>query len=250
MTCCTSGQGSLTDGRVTHADHLLDAADQVLRHRHRVAEDVARDAVPRLVEHEAPGEQPELVAAVHRQEAAAVVGDFAECTACDELARMDDERRPQVVVSDAGWHTSCLGEGVGLNRLLRLAADRLLAEDRLARSGRRLDHRQVHHVGGGHPHGIDIIGRCRLAPVISRAGEPEIIGGPVATARIGISAHREHRVEVAVREQRRNPEGRPAVRLAHPPEAENGDTDLLLHGWAFPAAGTLPVADVIGHRGS
>ena len=61
-------------------------------------------AVAALVEPEAPRQHAERVGAVHREEAAAVVGQRAELAARDQLGGVAHERRPAVVVADAADH--------------------------------------------------------------------------------------------------------------------------------------------------
>ena len=92
----------LGDERRRRADDARDRPEQHVRQVDGVAEQVARDAVAALVELEAPGQQTERVAAVHREEAPAVVRDLAELTGVDQLAGVAHERRPAVVVTDAG----------------------------------------------------------------------------------------------------------------------------------------------------
>ena len=74
------GDRPMGNGVVLHTRHFGDRTDEELRHGHRVTEDVAGDSVARLIHEEAPREQAQLVASVHRQEVPAVVRDVAELT--------------------------------------------------------------------------------------------------------------------------------------------------------------------------
>ena len=127
-------------------DDARDRPEQHVREVDRVAEQVGRDAVAALVELEAPRQQPERVAAVHREEAAAVVGDLAELAASDQVRGVAHERRPAVVVAHAGDHARAPRGALGAHGLLRRAADRLLAEDVLAGLRGGLDQLDVDHV--------------------------------------------------------------------------------------------------------
>src|SRR5215218_8090541 len=82
----------------------------------------------REVDEEPPRQDAERVAAVHREEAPAVVGDLAQRAGRDELRRVAHERRPAVVVANARDDAGAAGGLLGADGLLRRAAHRLLAE--------------------------------------------------------------------------------------------------------------------------
>ncbi len=88
---------------------VVDRADEHVRQIDRVAQDVGRHAVAGLVELEAPRQQTHRIGAVHREEAAAVVGDLAESAVVDQLLGVLHQRRPAVVVADTGDHAGAAG---------------------------------------------------------------------------------------------------------------------------------------------
>ena len=143
---------------------------------------------------------------------------------------MDDQGGPQVVVTDASGDSCRLGNLVGPHGLLGLAADGLLAEDSLTRRGRRFDHRNVQHVGSGHPHGVDVVRAYRLFPILHRPLEPEVLDRAGPPRLLGVRADNQPGVDRSLRKQRRNTQHRSAVRLAHPAETENSDANVLFHG--------------------
>ena len=77
-----------------------------------MAEDVGAHPVARTVDFESPAEQPHRVGAVHREEAAPVVGDLAERARLDQLLGVLHQRRPAVVVANTGDDTINYSWGV------------------------------------------------------------------------------------------------------------------------------------------
>ena len=205
-----------------------------MREVDRVAEQVGRRAVPAFVEPVAPRQRVQRVAAVHREEAAAVVGDLAQPAVGDQLPGVLHERRPAVVVTDARGHLPRrLGRALGL---LRRAAHRLLAEDVLARRRGRLDQLEVEHVRRGDVDDVDFLVLDHAPPVGRRLGVAEGLDRLALPRRHVVCADHELGLEFAVGEQGRDPQQRAAVGLAEPAEADQADAD----------SGALPAADLLG----
>ena len=245
MTGHTGGKWSVRDRVVFHAHHFGDATDEIVGHRYRMAENVARDAVARLGELESPREESQFVTAVHTEEATAVVGYLSNRTRLDQAARMNDEWSPDVVVTDSGCDSMLGCHSICGDRLLWFSTDRLFAEDRLSGTRCRLDHRQVQHVRCGDPNGIHIRRSDGVLVVGDCALETEVTNGTRSTSLIRVGTNDQLRCELAIRKERRDPHRGPTVCLAHPPETEHGDTDSFTCHLT-----TLPCADVIGTRGS
>jgi hypothetical protein len=207
------------------ADDALDRAEQHVRQVDRVAHQVGRDAVAALVDQEAPRQQPQRVAAVHREEAPAVVGDVAQAPVCDELRRVANERRPAVVVAHACRHTRLARQALGAGGLLRRPADRLLAEDVLAGLRGGLDQLEVQHVRRRDPH--DVNGRIvhDRAPVGGPPRVPEGADGLAQALGDGVAADHELGLERPLGEQGADALQRAAVGLAEPSEADQADAD-------------------------
>ena len=143
---------------------------------------------------------------------------------------MDDQWGPQVVVADAGGDPRSLGHLVSPYCLLGLAADGLFAEDGFTGRSRRFDHRNVQHVGSGHPHRVDVVCAHRIFPVLHRPLEPEVLDRAGTPRLLGVRADNQPGIDRPLRKQRGNAQHRSAVRLAHPAETENSNANVLLHG--------------------
>ena len=195
-----------------------------------VGEEVAGDAVAALVELEAPGQQPERVGAVHREEAPAVVGELAELAALDQVGGVAHERRPAVVEADARDDPGAARGALGADGLLRRAADRLLAEHVLAGLGGGLHELDVEHVRRRDEHDLDRRVVDHRAPVGGAAAEAERGHRLVEPRGHRVGADHELRIEPAVGEQRRDPQQRAAVGLAQPAEADHADADAAAGG--------------------
>ena len=216
---------ALGDERRGGADHARDRPGEVVGEVDGMREQVGRDAVPALLLPEAPGQHAERVGPVHREEAAAVVGERAELARGDQLGGVAHERRPAVVEADAADHACAADRALGARGLLGRAADGLLAEHVLARLRGGLDQLDVEHVRRGDPHRVDVGVVDHPAPVGRPAREPErgdrLLGG----ARRGIRARHERRVVRAVAEQHRDARERARVRPPEPAEADHADAD-------------------------
>ncbi len=165
MRTAAGRQRALLDERLTRAEDLGDATDEVVAEVDRVAEDVGADTVTGLVDEEPPRQQAHRIAAVHREESAVVVGDLADRPVLDHLLGVLHQRRPAVVVPDTGDHAGMASRSFGDDRLLRRSTDRLLAEHCLAGGSGGLDHLDVQHVGGSDEDDVDIGGIDDLVPV-------------------------------------------------------------------------------------
>ncbi len=196
-----------------------------MREVDRVAHEVGRDPVAGLVDEEAPRQDAERVAAVHREEPAAVVRDLAQRAVGDELARVLHERRPAVVVAHAARDARPPRGALGADGLRGRAADRLLAEHVLARGGRGLDQLDVEHVRRGDEHHVDLGIVDHGPPVGGRAGEAERAGRLLAALGQRVAADHELGVERPLGKQRRDAQQRAAVGLAQPAEADDPDAD-------------------------
>src|SRR3954453_12460822 len=73
-----AGQRALADERLGRPHDARDRAEQHVREIDRVAHEVGRDPVAGLVDEKPPRQHAERVAAVHREEAAAIVRDLPE----------------------------------------------------------------------------------------------------------------------------------------------------------------------------
>ena len=179
-----------------------------------------------LLDLEAPRQQAERVGAVHREEAPAVVRDLAELALLDQLRDVAHERRPAVVVTHTGDHARLPGGALRAHRLLRRAADRLLAEHVLAGRAGRLDQLDVEHVRRRDHHDVDVRVVHDPAPVLRALLEPERPHRVLGARRHGVGADHQPGVELAVLEQRRDAQHRTAVGLAQPAEADHRDAEL------------------------
>ena len=192
-----------------------------------VRHQVGRHAVAGLVDEEAPRQHAERVAAVHREEAAAVVGDLAQHAVGDQLPRVLHQRREAVVVAHAG--DDVRGRRCSARHRLRgRAADGLLAEHVLARRRRRLDQLEWSMFGAAmkttSTAGSSITARqSSVAAARSRSDRPP------ASRRSGSVSRADHElgVELALREQRRDAQQRAAVRLPEPAEADHPHADTF-----------------------
>ena len=138
-----------------------------------VAQDVARHAVAALGLQEAPGQQAHRVAPVHREEAAPVVRELTQAIGLQQLTEVQHERSPAVVVAHAGDDPGLPRRRRDAHRLLRRAADGLLAEHVLARFGGRHAQLLVEHVGRGDDDDVDLVVVDDTPPVVGRPFEPE-----------------------------------------------------------------------------
>ena len=125
----------------------------------------------------------EPVATIHREEPAAVMGQFAQPPVDDELAGVLDERRPAVVVSAAGDHAGAATRQLDRGRRLGIDADRLLARDVLPRRRRRLDDLAVEGVRRRDIDDVNVVAGDQLAPVEVARGEPEVVAREVEPLR-------------------------------------------------------------------
>ena len=176
-----------------------------------------------LLDLEAPRQQAERVGAVHREEAPAVVRDLAELALLDQLRGVAHERSPAVVVTHTGDHARLPGSALRAHRLLRRAADRLLAEDVLAGRAGRLDQLDVEHVRRRDDHDVDVRVVHDPAPVLRALLEPERPHRVLGARGHGVGADHQPEIELAVLEQRRDAQHRPAVGLAEPAETDHRD---------------------------
>ena len=206
------------------AHHFDDLADEEVGEVDAVAEQVGRDAVATLVDEVAPAQRTQRVVAIARQEATAVVRDRADAAGVDERLGVLHERRPAVVVADTGGDVA--GCPLGRGDLRRGAADRLLAEHRLARRGRRARDLDMEHVGRGDHHDVDARVLDDSAPVVGCGREAEVGDGRVTPASRGVGTQHELGLGDAVGEQRRDPPVAAAVRLTHPPQPDHADPDV------------------------
>ena len=165
-----------------------------------MAENVTGHAIACLVQDESPRQQTEFVTAVHRQEATAVVGDLAECARCDELACVQDQRGPQVVVADTASDARRCCRVECCNRMLRFSANRFLAEDSFARRGGCFNHGDVQHVRSGYPDNVDVVRVNGVAPVGYGAFKSEVSDCAIAALLLCVRTNDQHRVKRAVGE--------------------------------------------------
>ena len=115
--------------------------------------------------------------------------DLPKYSTCYQLTCMNNQWRPQIVVSDPRGHISGLGMPKSRHRLLWLAAYWLLTENSFTCSRRSFNHRKVHHVGSGNPNCVNVIGGGGRPPVIGSTAETKIRNGPLTPTRIGVCAH-------------------------------------------------------------
>ena len=80
----------------------------------------------------------------------------------------------------------------------------------------KFDHGDGEHVGGGDPHDIDVIRFDRFAPVGDGALESKVVHRAIASLFLGVCADNEFGIERAVREEGRDSQHGPTVRLPHP----------------------------------
>jgi hypothetical protein len=87
------------------------------------------------------------------------------------------------------------------------------------------------HVGGCHPHGINVIRFDGFAPISDGPLEPKVVHRAFATLFLCVSTDNQDGVEGTVGEEGGNTEHRATVRLPHPAQAQHGNTDATIHGY-------------------
>ena len=78
MTGSASRQRAMSNCVGFHAGYFFDSSDQEVGERNRVTQDVTGNAVASLSKFESPCEQTKFIAAIHRQESTAIVGDSTD----------------------------------------------------------------------------------------------------------------------------------------------------------------------------
>ncbi len=235
-------QRALLDERLTRAEDLGDAPDEVVAEIDRMTEDVGADPMTCLIDEEPPRQQPHRVAAVHREEAAVVVGDLPNRAVVDQLLGELHQGCPAVVVADARDHPRSARCSFGGHGLCRRATDRLLTEHGLARGRDSLDHLDVEHVGGRDEHDVDIVGVDDLVPVGNGALVAERSHGVITACLDGVADHHQFGLVIAIEEVARCSPAATTVSLTHPSEADHTDP--------YRAHAVRPSFVVTGHRGS
>ena len=158
------------------------------------------------------------------------MGQTAKRAGGDEVRRVLDDRRPAVVVADErDSPVGRAGERGGLQRLLRGAADRLLAEHVLAALEGRPDHVEVRVVRGRDADGLDRRVVDDIVPVRGRSleAEPGLRGRGTSAVRVG--AGDEPGGDPALREPVADEAVRAAVGLAHPAHPDHADAHDPTH---------------------
>ena len=235
------GKRTLGDERLLHAHDTGDWTHQHVSQVHRVAEDVCADAIARLVHLEAPAEQSHWVGAIHREEAAAVVGDLTKLAFGDQVLQVLHQRREPIVVANAGHYPSVASCLLDTHGLIGAAAYWLLTKDRLASIGRGDTNLLVQHVGSGARDDIDVVALHDLAPVRNGLFESEIVDGGVAPLFGVIGAHGEYWVVVTIAKQMRDARIATTMGLAHPAQADHGDTKWLTVSHGFSNRGEIGI---------
>ena len=188
--------------------------------------EVAECARSRLLGLEAPRGEGRVVAPV-LEVAAAEVADLAELAGLDQLAGQP-HRRHEAVVEAAQMLDARRGHALpDLVALVRVAAERLLAEHVLARLGR-----------GDRRLGVQRVGAAVVEQADRRVGDDVApVGRPALVAELG----RDRRDRVLVPPGHRDEPGlqrrvemsdlpeRARVRLAHEGVAEHADADVVGH---------------------
>ena len=227
------GKRALGDKRLLHAHDTGDWTYQHVSQVHGMAEDVRADAVARLVHLEAPAEQSHGVCAVHREKAAAIVGDLPELALFDQSLEVLHQRSEAIVVAHTGDHASVPARLLNADGLLRFAANRLFTEDVFTGIGRGNTDLFVQHVRRGAGDHVDVVALHDLAPVRNSLFKTKTMDGHVTTVFQVVGTDREHRVICPVLKDLGNPCIASAVGLAHPTEADHGHAKWLTVGHIF-----------------
>ncbi len=188
--------------------------------------EVAERARSRLLGLEAPRGEGRVVAPV-LEVAAAEVTDLAELARLDQLAGQP-HRRHEAVVEAAEVLDACRRHALpDLVALVRVAAERLLAEDVLARLGSRDRRRCVQGIGAAVVEQAD----RRVGDDVLPVGRPAFVAELGGDCRDRVLVPPGHRDEPRL--QRRVEVGdlleRARVGLAHEGVAEHADADLARH---------------------
>ena len=234
VSSLTGGERALLDVGLARPHDLGDparrATDQVVSEVDAVREDVGAHAVAGLVDEEAPREQAHRVAGVGAEEAALVVHDRAEVSAVDERLGVLHERRPAVVVPDSGDDTGTASSPLGGHGLGRSTAHGLLAEHVLAVRCRCLDDLDVEHVRCRDEDDVDVGVADHLVPVGHGLTEAEVVDSGGAARFEDVAHHHHVGLVLALGEVGGGTTAAAAVRLAHPAEADDADSETTGHG--------------------
>ena len=203
-----------------------DLADEEARQVDDVRAEVAERARARLVGLEAPGVEARVVAPV-LQVAAAEVADLAELAGLDQLAREPHRRHEAVVEAAEVLDARRLDALPDLVALGGVAAERLLAEDVLARLG-----------GGDRRLGVERVGAAVVEEGDPRVGDEVVpVGRPALVAEAGgrlrdrllVPSGDRDEPGLQRRVEPRDLPERARVRLAHEGVAEHADPDFVCH---------------------
>ena len=152
------------------------------------------------------------------------MSEFAEVARPDELPGVLNHGRPSVVEAHQRHHAAFFNHSPNGYRLCWRPAHGLLAEDVLARPGRRAHDGQVAVIGSGHTHRRDPIILDQRGPVGGMAVEP-VPGGPFpGPFAHGIGAADQAHLRVQFREAVSKLAVGPAVSVSHPPHADHAHT--------------------------
>ena len=122
---------------------------RVERHIGHMGHDITQHAVAGDLVVEAPGEQSLRIAAVHAEEAPAILRQIAKRALADQLLGLDDQWRPAIIEADKAEDASFARDRFDLSGLIWPSPHRLLAEDMFAGSRSRYGNLDVQMIGRG-----------------------------------------------------------------------------------------------------